>query len=157
LLQALYCNLNVLLSSLLRFLVKRVEYVYSVIKPGYVNNSILALAVNSNLANTTSNTRHGLPVAGLQAKLHTVQLVAGVPSWCYRKGPQVLKRGAYEIELFEHLKDIKKMIINQVSYIELLDRSFNRLAVGNGIRIFLQNARKGADANGQVLPEIGAD
>jgi len=94
------------------------EYVNGVIKLRNVDHSILALMVNPNLANTAANSWHRLPVAGLQAKLHTIQLVAGISSWCSRKGPYVLERRANEIEWLQYLKYIELVINYQEIYIK---------------------------------------
>jgi len=61
---------------------------------------MLQAAVDAQLVNTRSNSRHGFPVIWLKPFLNQVKLMTGHASRSIGKSSQVLQGGAYPEELF---------------------------------------------------------
>ena len=64
-------NFNIMLISLSRLLLKRMENVDSIIKFGNIDNTPLPKNVNPNFLNSSSYTEHRLPIARFKSTLNS--------------------------------------------------------------------------------------
>src|SRR6185369_2175884 len=83
---ALGSEIDIALCSLLSLLLERMEDIDGIGEPGHVDDAVGAGLVSyADFLNSGTNAWHGLPVFGLQAVLHTVELESCLTACIQRK------------------------------------------------------------------------
>lgn len=120
-------QLNVFPSSLLRFLLERVQHVDSLGKFGHIEQAPFSENMDTNLSHIGAHFVQGLPIRRVQPSLNETQLETDYsPSFC-RELSEVIKARTDEFQAFHEIKYISLLITLSTNHDGVHVPSFGRL------------------------------